>query len=58
MEKKDKITHAIQELKKQPDRWKNLRQFALSKLTEDQKKSPVIESLLDLKIREILSEYT
>lgn len=58
MEKKDKITHAMQKFKEDPERWKNLRQFALSKLSEEQRVSPIVESLLDLKIREVLGEYT
>jgi hypothetical protein len=58
MDQKDKITHAIAKLKEDPARWKNLTDFAKSKLTEEQKKSSVYESLLNLKIREILSEYT
>lgn len=58
MDQKDKITLAISKLKEDPARWKNLTDFAISKLTEDQKKSSVYDSLLNLKIREILAEYT
>lgn len=58
MEQKEKINIAIAKLKEDPTRWKNITDFAISKLTEEQKKSSVYESLLNLKIREILSEYT
>lgn len=58
MQKKEKITYHLTEIKKDPDRYKKLRDFAISKLLEEQKKSEVFESLLDLKMREILSEYT
>ena len=57
MEKKDKITHAMQKFKEDPERWKNLRDFATSKLTEEQKSSPVFESILSLKMRQVLCEY-
>lgn len=58
MEPKQKINIAIAKLKEDPARWKNITEFAHSKLTEEQKKSSVYDSLLNLKIREILSEYT
>lgn len=58
MEKKEKITYHLTEIKKDPERYKKLREFALSKLTEEQIHSPILESLLDLKMREILSQYT
>ena len=58
MEKKEKITYHLTEIKKDPERYKKLRDFAIIKLSEEQKKSEVFESLLDLKMREILSEYT
>lgn len=58
MEKKDKITFALQELKKDPVRYNNLIEFARSKLTEEQKQSPIYQSILQIKIREVLSEYT
>lgn len=57
MEKKDKITQKINEIKSDPARWKNLRDFATSKLTEEQKSSPVFESILSLKMRQVLCEY-
>lgn len=58
MLQKDKISYYFTEIKKDPERYEKLREFAKSKLTEKQKNSSVYESLLDLKMREILSEYT
>lgn len=57
MEKKEKINIAIEKLKSDPVRWKNITQFAHSKLTDEQRVSPVYDSFLHLKIREVLSEY-
>lgn len=54
MNKKEQITYHLTEIKKDPVRYKKLREFALSKLTEEQKKCTVLESILDLKMREIL----
>lgn len=58
MLQKDKITYHLTEIKKDSERYEKLREFAKSKLTEKQKNSSVYESLIDLKMREILSEYT
>lgn len=58
MQKKELITHHLTEIKKDPERYKKLREFAISLLSEEQKKSEVFESLLDIKMRNILSKYT
>lgn len=57
MEKKDKITSYLKEIKSNPERYKKLREFTLSKMSEEEKKSPVFISLLDLKMRQVLCEY-
>lgn len=57
MDQKKKISHAIQELKKEQERYAKLQQLALSQMTDAQKFSPVYQSIMDLKCREIMKKY-
>ena len=57
MDQKEKITQALNDLKNEPSRYKKLQSLALSQMTDSQKHSPVYLSIMDLKMREIMSKY-
>lgn len=52
---KDKITQTLKDLT--PDRLVKLQNLALSQMTDEQKFSPVHQSIMDLKCRKIMSRY-
>lgn len=53
-EQKIQIDGLILKAKQDPEYWKEIREQALSELTIDQRDSPVVESLLNIRIRSII----
>ena len=57
MDSKDRITQALADLKKEPERYEKLKSLALSQMNDAQKHSSVHLSIMDLKMREIMAKY-
>lgn len=54
---KREMNEKIQKLKQNPEEWGKIVEMAKSKLTPEQKESPIFNALLDQSIRQLLSNY-